>query len=465
VTARLELLTNNWINHPNYAQPAYNISKVSSVGVITSRGSGESPSSPGWDLGLGPPGLALARALGDRLPSVEATYNKPPGYPAVGIVDAILKQKTYRASVRSGVGQLREMVKAQQAKCGGETTLILTGYSQGAEVTGDAYLADLASSPATAAIVGGVVLFGDPLFGLHDASTMQTALQKAVHSKLHHNGALTVHGLWHVGPPHQFPAATRGTVLSYCLVNDLICQGTGGNPASHQHGRYQFSGFPGDAATWMASRVDQGIAIPRVIYRNKKTGAAGLFGSDSLLHPIVDGGTYECLKSDGRFVVNLTGAQFARLRQAHDVAACSPRLTFDDLPLGTQVTNQYSASHGVVFSSPQGAYIKTDTSNSSSPVLGPSGFIGQLTLTLVSSKNSSVPASASIVEFTLGYINDYVEITWYDAAGRQLGQLTDSELGVNYVFLNDPRGRGIRTVTLDTSNDAAGAAIDNLEYY
>jgi hypothetical protein len=37
VTARLELLTNNWINHPNYAQPAANISNVSSVGVITSQ--------------------------------------------------------------------------------------------------------------------------------------------------------------------------------------------------------------------------------------------------------------------------------------------------------------------------------------------------------------------------------------------------------------------------------------------
>lgn len=37
VTVRLELLTNNWLNHPNYAQPAANISNTGSVGVISSQ--------------------------------------------------------------------------------------------------------------------------------------------------------------------------------------------------------------------------------------------------------------------------------------------------------------------------------------------------------------------------------------------------------------------------------------------
>ena len=37
LTARLELLTNNWLNHPNYGQPAANISNTASVGVITSQ--------------------------------------------------------------------------------------------------------------------------------------------------------------------------------------------------------------------------------------------------------------------------------------------------------------------------------------------------------------------------------------------------------------------------------------------
>jgi len=37
VTARLEVLTNNWLNHPNYGQPAANISNTASAGVISSQ--------------------------------------------------------------------------------------------------------------------------------------------------------------------------------------------------------------------------------------------------------------------------------------------------------------------------------------------------------------------------------------------------------------------------------------------
>src|SRR5260370_21729674 len=34
---RLEILTNNWLNHPNYNQPAANISNAASVGVISAQ--------------------------------------------------------------------------------------------------------------------------------------------------------------------------------------------------------------------------------------------------------------------------------------------------------------------------------------------------------------------------------------------------------------------------------------------
>jgi hypothetical protein len=87
-----------------------------------------------------------------------------------------------------------------------------------------------------------------------------------------------------------------------------------------------------------------------------------------------------------------------------------------------------------------------------------------LTLNLVSSKQESEPGLATTIEFDVGYIDDYgVEITWYDASGNELGQMTADDIGIDHIVLSDPHG--ITTVTIDTSNDTAGAAIDNLLFH
>ena len=232
-------------NNPPFPDcPAY--------GVIGSRGSGENnPAASGWGQGLGPPGLAFARALGQLLPDAEYTANSPPGYPAVGLTTALFHLNAYRASVQAGAKQLDQLIDYQHTACHGKTTLLLVGYSQGAELTGDEFLAMVHENPGDAATIAGVVLFGDPLYNLHDSSDVQTLFQQDGQASLHHNGALTMRGPYDVAKPHSFPASTVGKVLSYCLIDDLVCQGIGGNPFSGQHGRYAPYAAQ-DAAIWLA---------------------------------------------------------------------------------------------------------------------------------------------------------------------------------------------------------------------
>ena len=234
--------------------------------------------------GLGPPGDDFAKAFGKLVPGVEYTYNPAPGYPAVGLVTAVFHLDAYRASITSGVKQLRAMIGAQYTVCGTRTKLILAGYSQGAELVGDAYLAELATDRRSAANIAGVVLFADPLYNHLDPSDFRTDQQMENQSVLHHNGSLTVHGLWHVGAPHSFPQATIGHVLSYCLINDLVCQGLGGNPFSHQHPAYPANGYPQDAANWLAAQTAFDTPFPISTVTPAACNSGGTLIADTTLH-------------------------------------------------------------------------------------------------------------------------------------------------------------------------------------
>ncbi len=230
--------------------------------MIGSRGSGETQGSSDWDLGLGPPSYAFAIALGKLLPGVEYTYNAPPGYPAVNASTVITLKPKYIASVLGGEAQLLELIRDEQTKCP-STRLILAGYSQGAELTARAYLVAIHKKAVFESIVG-IVLFGDPLYNRVDPADRQTALQKSTQGALKHNGALAEAAApWYVAPPDSFPASTIGKVLSYCLIDDYVCQGVGGNPFSHQHSHYPPSGDPEDAAKYFSDKVaSAGTATP-----------------------------------------------------------------------------------------------------------------------------------------------------------------------------------------------------------
>jgi hypothetical protein len=215
------------------------------AGVIGSRGSGEKPGSPQWKLGLGPPSYAFTIALGQGLPDVEYTANPAPGYPAASATTVVTDRQKYIDSVRSGERQLLQMISAEAAACP-TTNIILTGYSQGAELTGDAYLAAL-HKKTLARRIWGVILFGDPLYNHADPGVGLSTQQR----DLTQNGILTDHAGYYVGPPHTYPKPADYRVLSFCVSNDPACQGVGGtSPTNGSPGLYTAGSITNQAALY-----------------------------------------------------------------------------------------------------------------------------------------------------------------------------------------------------------------------
>ncbi|MEV6445471.1 fibronectin type III domain-containing protein [Amycolatopsis sp. NPDC051716] len=162
----------------------------------------------------------------------------------------------YLRSVAKGEANLRAKIKSVTDNCAG-TQLVLSGYSQGAQVTGNVYR----SLPADQRDrVLGVALFGDPLLN-GKARTSLGTLER------NRNGLLTD---WRSGAPPEFPAP-RDKVRSYCHALDPICQGivrwtSLTQPITtfsfSQHTNYQTVGdgpgqdtYPLDAAKFFAARV------------------------------------------------------------------------------------------------------------------------------------------------------------------------------------------------------------------
>jgi hypothetical protein len=141
----------------------------------------------------------------------------------------------------------------------------------------------------------------------------------------------------------------------------------------------------------------------------------------------------------------------------------APKITFDEVAVGTSVTKQYAAK-GVLFAGSPGPVTSLDGDNPSAPVLSPGpGFSGNINITFVSPKNPSKPTSASDVAFDIGYMNtaNGASISWYTAKGKLLGKMSTKDLGIVRVLIP---GVALARVHIDTTADPAGAAIDNLEF-
>ncbi|MEU4692690.1 cutinase family protein [Actinoplanes sp. NPDC023714] len=161
------------------------------VQVLGARGTTERP---GFGVLLGP----LADRITDDLPqTVRATAVD---YPA---------SFNYTASVRQGVRDLTAKVASTSASCP-DTQFVLMGYSQGADVVGDAIAGGLETGNVAA-----VLLFGDPTFTAGEPFNVTNGNRSGVFPR--GRGRL---------------AAVADRTQSFCNRNDRFCQG-GTSLAAH----------------------------------------------------------------------------------------------------------------------------------------------------------------------------------------------------------------------------------------
>jgi hypothetical protein len=154
------------------------------------------------------------------------------------------------------------------------------------------------------------------------------------------------------------------------------------------------------------------------------------------------------------------GPEAASAAAAEDLSPTSyPTITFDEVPVGTLVTDQYSGD-GVVFTSTVQA--ATDTANPTSPVLsGYPTFGGDIDGYFV---NPTTGASEIVSSFTLdvGYIDnpDSVEVDAFDSDGNLVQSAFPNDYGINTLTVTY---KGMASFSVhEIADEPAGFAIDNL---
>ncbi|GLX99896.1 cutinase family protein [Actinoplanes sp. NBRC 101535] len=164
------------------------------VQLLGARGTTERP---GFGVLIGP---LADRIVSDLPQTVRAT---PVDYPA---------NFNYNASVRQGVTDLTEKMEDTAAACP-QTTFVLAGYSQGADVVGDAITGEL--SDELVGKISSVILFGDPTFTAGEDFNVTDGNRSGIFAR--RAGSLD---------------AVADRTRSFCNRNDRFCQG-GTSLAAH----------------------------------------------------------------------------------------------------------------------------------------------------------------------------------------------------------------------------------------
>lgn len=182
---------------------------------VGARGSGETGDYGAALQGLGPTVFLLYDALHSRVVAAGKSMDlEVVHYPAVAVdgINGILKAlhfgKAYDDSVKSGVADAQSRISAKLSSLpvGCSTRLVISGYSQGAQVVGEVMTA---LPDATKARIVGSALFGDPYFNGDDSVADFSDYDP------NHHGSLSQRALW--------GNTTSQDVASYCHNGDPIC--------------------------------------------------------------------------------------------------------------------------------------------------------------------------------------------------------------------------------------------------
>lgn len=304
-------------------------------------------------------------------------------YPAVSIVGwsagdllnglgAVLRVGdvgAYHDSVERGKSELRDRIDEVVATCGPQTRIILSGYSQGAQVAADVYQA--MDGDAKGHQIYAMVLFGDPYF---NGSSQGRGASKG--DRRHLNG---VHGGLGRRPGY---GRYRRWVRSYCHRRDPVCQAhrplgipssttlklwvtrttarvLAGRLSLADH-KYHETGEPQDAGRWLASRLSADLArstrFRDRIVRNAASGASYFVDGGGVRHSVPDGGVYLCLTAWKRVrVYNVSQSTIDRF-PAGDVAGCTVPEAFNKI-IRVRATGKayFVTGDGVRHSIPDGA--------------------------------------------------------------------------------------------------------------
>jgi hypothetical protein len=179
------------------------------VQVLGARGTTERP---GFGVLLGPLSDRITRDLPQTVRATAVDY--PASF-------------NYTASVRQGVRDLTAKVASTSAGCP-DTQFVLMGYSQGADVVGDAIAGGLDTGRIAA-----VLLFGDPTFTAGEAFNVTDGNRSGVFPR-----------------GRDRLAAVADRTRSFCNRNDRFCQG-GTSLAAH----LDYAKNIGDATAFTAGRV------------------------------------------------------------------------------------------------------------------------------------------------------------------------------------------------------------------
>jgi hypothetical protein len=272
-------------------QPAAQAAGCPSYKFFGVKGSGEGSTAEGYGIVVN----AVRESLAKKVSGGEATAID---YPAIPVSLNLSYKKDYSVSVNEGINVLQSKAASFHTRCPA-TPIVFAGYSQGAQVAGDVYqsISQGVRDKTT------LVMLGDSRFNPGQSDINAGNFNKDRHG---------IWAAWFAGWSHtlrSFKPSEYGSVRSYCVVYDPICNYTAGNffncipfPGWYCiHSKYLEFGYPDDAATWIQSRLPQAQSSPAgaksYAYRVTGTGGVGVkvrsgpTTASAKLSTVAEGGT------------------------------------------------------------------------------------------------------------------------------------------------------------------------------